>query len=112
VHGFQDVQGGVPRACPRPMIVDGHADVVFLHKLFNAGQILGRRVTGHHDSDSGSLQILKLAAHVVVGVGGKRDGSGGMQADSGGLVVGECLGSAVGSMGDDPSRPWRSGPGH
>jgi len=63
------------------MIVDGHADVVFFTN-FQRGQILGRRVTGHHDSDSGSLQILKLAAHVVVESVAERC-SGGMQADSG-----------------------------
>jgi len=69
------------------VVVDGEADIVFLHELFDGGQAFGQRVAGDDDLYAGGLGIVEVLAEV--GWVFEVDGADGGDLDVGRGVCGQ-----------------------
>ena len=69
LHGVEDVKGRGPEFVFGAVVVDGDADVVFLHEFFDERKGLRRGIAGDNDRDAGALAVFELAADVgIVGL--------------------------------------------
>src|SRR6185437_13673851 len=92
LNSFQYIQRRGPQLVFWAVVMDGDADVVFLHKLLNPRQRFERWIASDDDADARSFAVFELRADVVVFVILKIDGSGGVQLDSRGSIISECGG--------------------
>ena len=75
----------------RAVVMDGDANVILLHKFFDARECRRGRVTRDDDLDARALAVFKLGADIVVFVFLKVDGPGGVQMNTRCGVVGQSF---------------------
>ena len=85
------------------VIVDGDANVVFLHKLFHARQNFRARVAGNNHADAGTFAVFEFRADVGIFIFSEINDSGGVELYAGGSIIGQRGGFLRRvHRGDDP----------
>ena len=84
---LQNIERRMPQLIFRPVVVDGEAYVVLLHKLLDARKSTGRWVSSDNHRDTRALAILEFTADVVIFILREIDRSRRVQLNAGRMVV-------------------------
>src|SRR5437773_538730 len=82
LYRLQYIQRRMPQFIFRPVIVDGHADVVILYELLNPRQSLRRRVARDNHANPRPLAVFEFAPDVGILIFREINGSGSVKLDA------------------------------